>query len=90
MFLNGPSICPWPSQISHTKWSCLVELTTLIWLVNLLVMPTKIPTYLPSIYLPMSYLPKYVIPTYLLYTYLFINLFIDQSINYLPTYLYFT
>jgi len=30
----------------YTEWWCLVKLATLIWLANLLAMPTKVPTYL--------------------------------------------
>jgi len=61
--------------INHTKWPCLVKLTILIWLVNLLAMLTRLPTYLPNIYLPtylnMSYVPiAYHIPTHVLFIYL--------------------
>ncbi len=97
-FLNGPSRCPLLNQISHTKWPCLIKLVILIWLTSLLIMPTKLLTYLLNIYLlkhihiyPPNYLFIYLhnylfiyIPTYLLSTYLFIYL---HTYIYLPTYI---
>jgi hypothetical protein len=38
--------CPWFGQIDHIKRPYLIKLTILIWLANLLVMPTSLPTYL--------------------------------------------
>jgi hypothetical protein len=40
------------NQIGHIEWPCLVKLTILIWLVNLLAMLARLPTYLPIYNLP--------------------------------------
>jgi hypothetical protein len=76
--LKCPSRCPWPSQINHTKWPCLVKLAILIWLANLLTMPTiYLSTYLPiylSIRLPIIYLPTKVQSP--LSTYIMCNMYV--------------
>jgi hypothetical protein len=72
---------PMASQIGHTKWPCIIKSAILIWLVNLLAMPTKLPTYLLTEHIP-TYLPTLYLPTYIL-------LFIYLLSIYLHTYLYF-
>jgi hypothetical protein len=61
------------SYIKH-EWSCLIKLAILIWLTNLLAMPTEIPTYLFNIYLftnlNIFYLRTYLATIYLLMSYL--------------------
>jgi hypothetical protein len=99
-FKNDPPRCPWPSQINHTKWPCLIKLVILIWLANLLVMPTKqpiylltylnlpmsyLPTYLPTIYLPISYLPTTIYLLFTKVTYLFTYLPILNLFIHLPS-----
>jgi hypothetical protein len=79
---------PMVTQIDHTKWPCLVKLVILIWLTNLLAMPTKVFTYLPTC-LNMFVLPTYICPTYLCLIYLCPTYYLPKLHNYLPIYLYF-
>jgi hypothetical protein len=88
---NGPLKCPWPSQISHIKWPCLVKLTILIWLVSLLVcLLGYLLAYLPNTYLFINNLPstyRFILNMSYLFIYLSIYLLISYLFIYLPTYI---
>jgi hypothetical protein len=88
LFLNSSSRCPWFTQINHIKWSYLIKLAILIWVVCLLIMLTRLPTYLPITYLCLIYLPIYLPTIYLPMSYLPIYLSIYLSKIYLCTFLF--